>query len=162
MNRVLCLVAAVVMLGGCSSADSDEDSRPAASPSVDVTPSSAAAETETTESSAPATPAPTTNPEDAIRNVAQAYSDAFLTGDGKGAYSLLSERCQARNAEADFVAEVASAGEIYGQALAFETFAADVNGEQARVTYTYADSPEINQTDEPWVLEGGSWHEDDC
>jgi hypothetical protein len=31
----------------------------------------------------------------------------------------------------------------------------------ALVTYTY-DKAAINQASEPWVLEDGAWHEDDC
>ncbi|MFT4081174.1 MAG: hypothetical protein QM638_01180 [Nocardioides sp.] len=97
-----------------------------------------------------------------IRDAVQAYSDAFLTGEGAKAYGLLSTRCQERTSQSDFEATVSQAGEQYGNALSFASFSADVSGTMARVTYTYADYPEIDQDSEPWVLEDGAWHEDDC
>lgn len=97
-----------------------------------------------------------------LRAAAQAYSNAYLTGDDKAAYSLLSKRCQERTTAADFAEIVAGAADLYGKAIPFTTFKADVSGDMARVTYTYKDVPAIDQEAEPWVREGGKWHEDDC
>lgn len=91
----------------------------------------------------------------------QAYSDAFLMGDGAAAYALLSARCQERNTEAEFTSIVDRAGEQYGDPLPFKSFDAEISGDLARATYTYAVA-EINQDAEPWVREGGEWREDDC
>lgn len=99
--------------------------------------------------------------ESAIREAAQAYSDAFLTGDADAAYELFSERCKARTDETEFASNVSVASGMYGEPLPFATFEADVSGDMARVTYTYADAPEINQDSEPWVNEDG-WRQDDC
>lgn len=96
-----------------------------------------------------------------IRAAAQSYSDAFLTGDSEAAFDLLSERCQERHGEAGFTAIVELAATQYGVALPFDTFAAEVNDDQARATYTFPDAS-INQDSEPWVMEGGEWKEDDC
>lgn len=151
MSRTLFLAAAVLVLAGCGASDGDAAGEPAPKSSTAgaVSPSAASE-------------APTQSAENAIKAAAKAYSDAFLTGNGVDAYALLSERCKARNPGADFSNMVSLAATTYGEALPFDTFAADINGEQARVTYTYAASPDINQTDEPWVLEGGAWREDDC
>lgn len=97
----------------------------------------------------------------AIREAAQAYSDAYLTGDADAAYGLLSQRCQDRMPADQFGAVVQAAKAQYGSALDFKSFDADVNGDQARVTYTY-DTAAINQDQEPWVKESGEWREDDC
>ncbi|WP_028637721.1 hypothetical protein [Nocardioides sp. URHA0032] len=97
----------------------------------------------------------------AIREAAQAYSDAYLTGDADAAYGLLSQRCQDRTPADQFASVVQTAKAQYGSALDFKSFDADVNGEQARVTYTY-DTAAINQDQEPWVKESGEWREDDC
>lgn len=98
----------------------------------------------------------------AIEGAAQDYSDAFLTGDAEGAYALLSERCQERTPSDAFALVVETAASQYGTALEFSDYDAEVNGEQARVTYSYADHSEIDQTDEPWVKESGEWRVDDC
>lgn len=39
--------------------------------------------------------------------------------------------------------------------------AAQVTADRATVTYTY-DVPALNQDGEPWVLEEGAWHNDQC
>lgn len=98
---------------------------------------------------------------DAIRKAATTYSDAFLSGDADAAYGALSARCKDRIGEVEFTSVVQAAKDTYGSALKFKTFEAEVNGRQARVTYTYAISA-INQTDEPWVKEDGRWRQDDC
>jgi hypothetical protein len=97
----------------------------------------------------------------AIKEAAQAYSDAFLTGDGDAAYALLSARCQERRTAGEFGAVVSMAAEQYGEALEFKTFDAEMNDAQARVTYTF-EVAAINQADEPWVNEDGGWKNDDC
>jgi hypothetical protein len=91
----------------------------------------------------------------------RAYSAAYLSGDGDTAYRMLSARCRNRVAHDQFVGEVSQAKKLYGTAE-MQTFSIDQSsGGLARVTYTY-DQPAINQVSEPWVLEDGSWHEDDC
>lgn len=93
--------------------------------------------------------------------LAQRYSDAYLTGDAKTAYSILSERCRDRLSRSEFAAMVDVAESMYGSALPFESFSAKISGDMARVTYTFSVKA-INQTAEPWVKEGSDWHEDDC
>jgi len=99
--------------------------------------------------------------EAALRAAVQAYSDAFLSGNAKQAYALLSTRCQERSTLAEFTAITDQAKALYGNPLPMSSFKAQISGDLARVTYTYAVSA-INQTREPWVRESGDWHEDDC
>lgn len=108
-----------------------------------------------------ASPTPTKAAVPPLRSAVKAYSDAYLTGDAKGAYALLSARCQKRMSAPEFRAIVAQARDLYGSALPIKTYHADVQGDLARVSYTY-DVSAINQDSEPWVLEDGAWHEDDC
>ncbi|XVV09853.1 hypothetical protein ACQP2X_34070 [Actinoplanes sp. CA-131856] len=96
-----------------------------------------------------------------LKVAVQAYSEAFLTGDGVKAYKLLSERCRKRTSQAEFTAIVDAAKQMYGSALPLETYSAKVSGDLARVTYTYMVKA-INQESEPWTREAGSWHQDDC
>lgn len=139
----------VLLLAGCAGGDdgaNDSDATVESSTSIASVAASAQAGNEGVEE---------------LRANVQAYSDAFLTGDGEGAYALLSKRCQDRNGQEEFASMVVSAGELYGSALAFTSFDAQVSGDLARVSYTY-DVASINQDAEPWVREGGIWHEDDC
>lgn len=96
----------------------------------------------------------------ALRRAVQAYSDAYLTGK-PSAYGMLSARCRVRMGRSHFAGMLAAAKNLYGNALPMKSFSAKISGDMARVTYTYAVSA-IDQTAEPWVREGGSWHEDDC
>jgi hypothetical protein len=96
-----------------------------------------------------------------LKAAVQAYSDAFLSGEGTKAYNLLSERCRKRTSLSEFTGIVTAAKQMYGSALPLKTYEAEVSGNLARVTYTYPIRA-INQDREPWTREGGSWHQDDC
>ena len=91
----------------------------------------------------------------------KAHSDAYLTGDADTAYAILSRRCRARLDLPQFASITKSAADEYGKALKIQSFTAEVNGDLARVTYTYRVSA-INQVYEPWSLENGQWHNEDC
>jgi hypothetical protein len=104
---------------------------------------------------------PTPDESAALKKAVNAYSVAYLSGDGNGAFALLSSRCKARLSETQMGALTAAAKATYGQ-LPIETYTVDdLSGDLARVTYTYS-APDINQTKEPWVRESGKWLEDDC
>lgn len=91
----------------------------------------------------------------------RAYSRAYLSGDGRGARALLSKRCKSRISAAAMNAATARAKQTYGN-LPLTSFTVNaLAGDLARVTYTFA-VPALTQDSEPWVREGGSWHEDDC
>jgi hypothetical protein len=60
-----------------------------------------------------------------------------------------------------FVADVDSAGVNFGDAVPMKTFKAEVDGDAATVTYTYSVAA-IDQADQPWLLEAGTWRYDDC
>ncbi|GAA4953872.1 hypothetical protein [Actinoplanes utahensis] len=150
--KIIIAGLAVGTLGaGCGAAD--DATGPAAVPPSVTGPSSSAPQ--------PSAPATSASSGDELRIAVQAYSDAFLTGDAKTAYGLLSERCRKRMSPAEFTGIVEAAGKMYGSALPLATYSAKVSDDLARVTYTYAIKA-INQEAEPWTREDGRWHQDDC
>ena len=96
-----------------------------------------------------------------LRAAVRAYSNAYLTGDVVASRALLSERCKIRVGPGEWAAAVKAAGQKYGNALPLESYDAQVSGNLARVTYTFA-VEELDQSREAWVHEGGAWHDDDC
>lgn len=146
---ILLVAVALIALMGCSG---ESDAPPVAEETPSVSP--------------PATPSPTPTPpaEDesaALRTAVTAYSDAFLTGDADAAFAMLSKRCQDRVGAETFAGIVAQAEQTYGSPLELESFEAQISGDLARASYTYAVSA-IDQDQEPWVREAGEWREDDC
>lgn len=99
--------------------------------------------------------------EEALRKAVTSYSNAYLTGDADTAYAQLSARCVNRTTVTEFAELVSAAETAYGSALPLATYSANISGDLARVTYTYADAT-INQESEPWVKESGKWKQDDC
>jgi len=91
----------------------------------------------------------------------QAYSDAYLSGKGKAAYALLSNRCKKMDTLEGFASLVDQAKTLYGNPLPMTSFKAHIADGMARVTYTYTITA-INQTDQPWTLEATGWHNDNC
>lgn len=107
-------------------------------------------------------PAPETmaesNPE--LRQKVEAYIAAFLDGDDEAAFSQLTVRCQGETAATDFKRIVDQAhAESADEKIV--SYADDVNGQTATVTYEFTD-PYLNQTNERWLLEDGTWHNDEC
>lgn len=167
-NHAPAFTMAAVMLmtgcGGCSNSGAVSLGAPATQTEsgTSAEPTSAAPSASESAASASAEPSPPADSEqEALRSAAQRYSDAYLTGDAKTAYSILSERCRDRLSRSEFAAMVDVAESMYGSALPFESFSAKISGDMARVTYTFSVKA-INQTAEPWVKEGSDWHEDDC
>lgn len=150
--KIMLVAGACLLMTGCGGADDSATAENTAT-SAPVSPVAAPKEAASKET-APAA-------DDDLKAAVQAYSDAFLTGDGKAAYGLLSKRCRDRTPSEQFTGLVEAAGQTYGSALPFKTYSASVSGDLARVTYTYSIKA-INQDSEPWVREGGHWHEDDC
>ncbi len=138
------LSAATIFLSGCASSSGDLTSGTRA---ADGTPATSAGGSEASQP--------------ALETAVRAYSDAYLSGQGSAAYGLLSQRCQQRFSQADITGLTQAAKAQYGvqpiQNLTVDTLA----GTLARVTYTYSTGA-INQQSEPWVFEGGAWHQDDC
>lgn len=89
------------------------------------------------------------------------YSVAFTSGDAETAYGMLSDRCQGRVAESEFAAVVEVASSSYGETAPETVEVGQLEGDMARVTYTFAD-PALDQESEPWVVEDGAWRQDDC
>jgi hypothetical protein len=116
-------------------------------------------------SSAPATSASTGSSEpvkaDELRGAVQGYSDGFLGSEPVEAYDYFSARCKEKVSLSYFTGIVIAAKSTYGSALPITSYDAQVDGDLARVTYTY-EVPALNQEAEPWVREGGQWKTDDC
>jgi hypothetical protein len=97
----------------------------------------------------------------ALRTAVQIYSDAYLTGNAHVAYAELSKRCQDRLSYGNFSTLALRAENLYGSALPVKTYKAQISGDLARVTYTYAIKA-IDQADQPWTREHGHWRYDAC
>lgn len=96
-----------------------------------------------------------------LESAVRVYSEAYLGGQGSKAYDLLSQRCQARLGPAEMSVLTDAAQAQYGNQTISSLTVDTLVGTLARVSYTYPD-PAINQSTEPWVFEGGAWHQDDC
>lgn len=96
----------------------------------------------------------------ALEAAVRAYSVDFLAGDATAAYARMSARCHEVLEEDVFAAVVATAADAYGEEEITD-FDSDVDGSSATVSYEYAEEA-LDQADEPWVLEAGEWHIDDC
>ncbi|SDT74256.1 nuclear transport factor 2 family protein [Actinoplanes derwentensis] len=150
-------IAICALVAGCGGqTDAADGTRSAAAGETSVPAAGTAASSDTASPTAVAVDA-----QNELKAAVQAYSDAFLTGDPKAAYELLSQRCRKRHSLAEFTSIVSAAEQMYGSALPIETFSAQVSGDLARVTYTYSVKA-INQDSEPWAREQESWRQDDC
>jgi hypothetical protein len=85
---------------------------------------------------ADASPAAAAAADGGLKAAVQAYSDAFLTGDGKTAYGLLSQQCRKRTTLAEFSSMLDTAKQLYGSALPIETFSASISGDPGSPTRT--------------------------
>jgi hypothetical protein len=150
-NLPLAAAGAVMALAACGTS-----STPTAAGTSKPATSTRAAEP-TTVSAQPTEP----QAEVALRAAVQAYSDAYLSGNGKAAYALLSARCQKMDTLEEFSALVDQAKNLYGNPLPMTSFKAHIAGGMARVTYMYMITA-INQADQPWALEAGGWRDDNC
>jgi PBP1b-binding outer membrane lipoprotein LpoB len=148
LRRTASALLLLILLSGCSSGDKPAASEPAATVATTAAP----------------TPMPTSTatarPEDDLKAAITDYSTAYLTGDGAAAYGLLSQRCQTVLPLSEFASLTEQARDLYGD-VKIESVDVEVDGKQATATYTYA-VPAINQTDEPWLIEGTRWKNDDC
>lgn len=142
------LLFAVLAAASVATACSGSSSTPSAAPPAS-SPSAAASSTSTAPDAAP------------LKAAVRAYSSAFLSGNGAAAWALLSDRCKARGDRAQFEAGADQAADLYGDQPIRSLTIVDLEGDLARVTYTFDDAS-LTQTREPWVRERGEWHEDDC
>lgn len=133
---VLALLVGTLLVGGCGDRGPSEDNR-----SLESQPGAS-----------PSTPV--------LETAVRAYSSAYMSGDGERAYGLLSDRCQNELAKNEFLSIVAQANQAYGDAR-ITAYEDDINGNVGVATYELSDAS-LNQTQERWVLDDGSWHNDDC
>ena len=108
----------------------------------------------------PANDSKAASPNAALESAVRSYSGFYTGGNGPAAYALVSARCQKLYSEPVFSAVVQKVHQSYGTAP-IATLSVLVNGDSGFATYTYAKSG-LNQNRQPWVLESGSWKNDDC
>lgn len=148
MRITAIILASAALLAGCGGGDKSSDAEGGSTSGATNTPAAT--------SSAPAQG----DGEAALQRAVRAYSTAYLAGDGPTAWGMFSARCQGRVSQDELSGAAVKAYTQYGP-QAIKTLTVDVQGNLARATYTYEDSA-INQTGEPWVLQGGAWKMDDC
>jgi hypothetical protein len=111
-----------------------------------------------------ATPAPsptTTALADPLRSAVEAYTRAYLGGDGATAFAMLSARCKLAIGSQQMNAAASDANSLYG-VMPLTSFSVDSRtATHATVSYGLAVS-KLDQTNQPWVLENGSWKYDHC
>ncbi|WP_122818874.1 hypothetical protein [Nocardioides pantholopis] len=135
----------------------------APAPATSSTPSGPSEPTAPSGTPAPSPPAPAETPasDPALRVAAQAYADAFLTGDAPAAFDLLSERCKDTVDMVAFGDEAIAAGQKYGSPQPISSYDAKVAGESATLTYRFTGNAPAHRR-QPWVREQGFWHLDEC
>jgi hypothetical protein len=108
----------------------------------------------------PATSLATKTPEQAVESAVRSYTAAFLSGQGETAANMLSERCDTPAVREQIISASRTAPALYGQA-AIVSIDPVVDGNDASVTYRF-NQPAIDQEDQPWVEERGTWRYDKC
>lgn len=87
------------------------------------------------------------------------WSAAFADGDGDTAVEPLAEQCARATGLIRTAVEVTA--EQY-DGLAPVGFDADVEDNEAEVSYSFANAPELAREGERWILEDGRWRYADC
>ncbi|MFF7249759.1 hypothetical protein ACFZBU_38340 [Embleya sp. NPDC008237] len=149
------VVVAFLLAAGC---DGGDDGRRATSADPDGHPPAGTTSVPLPAEPAPVNAAPDTGP---LETAVRAYTARMFAGDGPGAYTILSTRCQGRTTEAEYNAVVDRAKKVYG-VLTVKTIKIDrMDGDQARVTYAVG-VPTLDRQAQPWTLEAGTWRWDAC
>jgi hypothetical protein len=157
---LLAAVLPAAVLAGCSSGTSPEAAPQPVSSALFDAPGTASPDGSPAPegSKPPGLDGPLDEPQ--LREAVLAFSEAYLSGVVDTAYALMSERCRQRSTRAEFAHDVALVQEMYDPEP-IRSLVTDVESDRARVTYTYGEF-DLNQTGEPWTLEAGQWHNDDC
>lgn len=92
-----------------------------------------------------------------LRSAVESYSRAVISGDPDAAVNLLSTNCASVE-----VVEAPGAGETDASTAALAFYDAEIDGEEASVSYRYEDPMEMNVEEERWVKEDGEWKWDNC
>ena len=88
------------------------------------------------------------------------YMEAtFFMGDGEAGYAMLSDRCKGDLTADEFSTMTEMVEKNYIQSL--KEYKIKQTGKTATVTFTFLD-PAIDQTQEQWRQENGSWRNDYC
>lgn len=107
------------------------------------------------------TTSPDPRGDQALKTAVTEYSNAYLAGKGLAAFDLLSARCQRSIGEAQIITLASGAQRLYGDLPITALTVISNDGTKATVTYTYVVTT-LNQSNQPWVFEGGGWKYDNC
>lgn len=156
LHRRATALGAVALIGGLAACGGGSDT---GTPSPTATSSSPTASVSMT-TPPPADDSKAVSPGAALESAVRSFSGFYTGGNGPAAYALLSARCQKLYSEKVFSALVLQVHQSYGT-TPIAALNVVVNGDSGFATYTYAKSG-LNQTRQPWVLEGGAWKNDGC
>lgn len=87
------------------------------------------------------------------------FSAGFASGDSDVVVGLLSDQCGRITGSMRAAVDAVSAR--YDELVPIQ-FDADVDQNEASVSYTFENAPDLARTDERWVLENGHWRYADC
>ncbi|MFI6982277.1 hypothetical protein ACIBSV_27240 [Embleya sp. NPDC050154] len=149
------LTAALLLTAGCGG---DDEKNPTTANPGGQPPAGTSTKTPPPAATTPAATAQDTGP---LETAVRTYTAKMFTGDGPGAYAILSTRCQGKTTKAEYNAVVDQAKKVYG-ALTIKTIKVDrMSGDQARVTYAVG-VPTLDRQAQPWTREAGTWRWDAC
>jgi hypothetical protein len=159
-RRVLVACLFVSLLAACSE------------PAAPATPSTKAVATTSVSTPAPPSPTPAPTPavdsQDALKTAVVDYTNAYFAADWDTAFTRLwSARCKADNeARNSFIGTLAAQKVNYPDAnkpRAGDVTVDRIDGDVGIVTYSFSYNGQSQTIDsQPWILEDGHWHYDDC
>ncbi|WP_377273114.1 hypothetical protein [Peterkaempfera sp. SMS 1(5)a] len=109
---------------------------------------------------APGSPAPDPSRAE-LEEAVRAFSTAYLKPDPDAGYAMLSERCRRTIGKSVWAGLAKSAAKDYGRRPIKTLTVLQLAGDDARVSYTYG-LPRLDQLEQPWLRENGSWRYDAC
>ncbi|WP_069773045.1 hypothetical protein [Streptomyces sp. LUP30] len=90
------------------------------------------------------------------------YTAAYFAADVDTGYGMLSARCTKQIDKAMYRGILEQAAKDYGPDHPATDVHAEVAGGLGRATYKVKGLPKLDQTKQPWALEGGAWKYDAC
>lgn len=99
---------------------------------------------------------------DAVKKAVISYSNAYLGGHGNDAYNLLSSRCALQTPADKMIGLALLANQAYGNVQPTDITVSILSAGKATASYSYPTASTINQKDQSWLYEQGSWHYDGC
>lgn len=101
--------------------------------------------------------------EDTIRGQVDTFVETIFSGRGGEAYTLMSDRCKAKDPKSTYVKNSALIKKtlVGDDVKANDVKVTTVDESTANVTYTL-DIPQASKAKQRWIKESGKWHLDSC